>query len=170
MYLQGVAVKEGSTALPRLYPKDPQVGVGSLILEGGSILLVRRKYSPSKGLWAIPGGHVKLGESVLEAAARELREETGIEGSPLGVVNVDDAITVDRSGVRYHYVLVTVLLEIVGGELRPGGDVEDARFIGLREAGNLELAPSTKGLIEKIVNGELCLERPVVPRVYRLPD
>jgi ADP-ribose pyrophosphatase len=156
--------------LPRLYPDSPQVGVGSLVLENGRILLVKRAYSPGRGLWSIPGGHVELGESVLEAAVRELREETGLEGEPLGVVNVDDAITIDSRGVRYHYVLVTVLLRVKGGELRPGGDAVEVGFFTLEEAKRMPLTPSVRGLIEKIERGMLCLEKPIPVRKYSPPD
>ena len=156
--------------MPRLYPEAPLVGVGSLVLRGSRILLVRRAYSPAKGKWSIPGGHVELGESVLEAAVRELREETGLEGRPLGVVNVDELIKRDEAGVRYHYVLVTVLVDAPEGEPRPGGDALEAGFYELREALGLDLAPSVRGLIEKILRGELPLERPIKPRKYSPPD
>jgi len=156
--------------VPRLYPEAPLVGVGSLVLRGERILLIRRAFSPARGKWSIPGGHVELGESVLEAAVRELREEAGLDGRPLGVVNVDEIIKRDEAGVRYHYVLVTVRVEADHGEPRPGGDALEAAFYGLREALGLDLAPSVRGLIMKILSGELPLERPIVPRRYEPPD
>ncbi len=152
--------------MPRTYPSAPQVGVGCLVLEGSRILLVKRAYPPGKGKWSIPGGHVELGEGLAEAAARELLEETGLEGEPLGVVNVDDAITVEDGRVKYHYVLVTVLMRPTGGSLRPGGDALEARFVDLLEALKLDLAPSVRGLIEKIVEGQLCMEKPIPVRRY----
>ncbi len=140
--------------MPGPYPSEPRVGVGSLVLRGDRILLIRRAYPPAEGKWSIPGGHVELGEGVLEAAARELEEETGLEGRPLGVVNVDDYIMYDGEGrVKYHYVLVTVLLDAPRGVPRPGGDALDAGFFSLDEAERLDLSPSTRGLIEKIRRG-----------------
>jgi len=77
--------------------KLPKVGVGCLVLdEQGKVLLVRRAYPPGAGKWSIPGGHVELGEDLVEAATRELKEETGVEAEPVGVVNVDTLIVYDE--------------------------------------------------------------------------
>ncbi len=157
--------------MPVFYPKRPVVGVGSLIIENGKILLVKRGYPPSKGRWSIPGGHVEIGEGILDAARRELEEETGIMGEPLGVVNVDDAITIDKKGlVKYHYVLVTVLFKRVSGDLRPGGDAIEARFFDINKAKSLKLTDSARGLLEKIKSNLLCLEKPIPVRKYSPED
>jgi ADP-ribose pyrophosphatase YjhB (NUDIX family) len=55
---------------------------------GGRILLLRRAFEPSQGLWSIPGGFVDLGESVEDAAIREVREELAIEIELTGLVGV----------------------------------------------------------------------------------
>jgi len=60
------------------YPHCPKVAVGAVVFNEGRVLLVRRGKAPSKGLWAIPGGSVELGESLQEAAEREILEEAGI--------------------------------------------------------------------------------------------
>jgi len=152
------------------YPDRPVVGVGALVLEGGRILLVKRGYPPARGLWSLPGGHVDLGEGVLEAAARELLEETGVEGRPLGVVNVDNAVIRDEDGrIRYHYVLVTVLVERLRGEPRPASDAVDARFYALTSALDLELTESTRGLIGKILAGLIPIDRPCPVTTYTPP-
>ena len=54
--------------MKRLYPKQPIVGVGALIISNGRILLEKRKNEPGKGKWSIPGGLVELGESVEQTA------------------------------------------------------------------------------------------------------
>ncbi|MBW2439133.1 MAG: NUDIX domain-containing protein, partial [Deltaproteobacteria bacterium] len=54
------------------------VAVGAIVFENDRVLLVRRGQPPSQDLWAIPGGRVKLGETLQEAAEREILEETGI--------------------------------------------------------------------------------------------
>ena len=149
--------------MPRLYPDRPVVGVGGLVLNSGRILLVKRAYPPGRGKWSIPGGHVELGETLYQAAVRETLEETGIETRPLGVVNVDDAIKTDERGVRYHYVLITVLLQPLdpNAQPRPGGDAEDARYYNLQEALRLDLTASTQGLIHKINNNQIPIDKPI---------
>ena len=62
----------------REYPECPQVAVGAIVIRNRQVLLVRRNQPPSKGLWAIPGGSVELGETLQQAAEREIMEETGI--------------------------------------------------------------------------------------------
>ncbi len=136
------------------YPERPVVGVGSLVFRDGRILLVKRASPPGRGLWSIPGGVVELGEPLLEAAARELWEETRVKARPLGVVNVDEAIILDESGrVIYHYILVTVLLEYVGGEPMAGSDAMEAGFFDLEEARRLKLTDSVRGLLDKLEKG-----------------
>ncbi len=148
------------------YPETPLVGVGALVLRGDRILLVKRKYPPAKGRWALPGGHLELEESLLAAAVRELEEETGLSGKALGVVNIDDLLIRDDEGrVKYRYVLVTILVE-AEGEPVPGSDAEEAGFFQLDEALNLPLTESTRGLIHKIQEGLLPLDKPCPPRFY----
>ncbi len=152
------------------YPRLPVVGVGALVFRRGSILLVKRANPPGRGLWSIPGGVVRLGESLLDAARRELLEETGIDAEPLGVVNIDEAVVLDEGGrIRFNYILITVLMKYQGGEPKPMSDALDAGFFSLDELEKLELTESTRGLIGKISRGEVCLDRPIKPVTYRPP-
>jgi ADP-ribose pyrophosphatase YjhB (NUDIX family) len=54
-----------------------RVGVGAVVIRDGKVLLVKRRNPPSTNKWSLPGGHVEPWENILEAAARELKEETG---------------------------------------------------------------------------------------------
>jgi len=146
-----------------LYPSQPLVGVGSLVLRGQEVLMVRRAAPPEAGRWALPGGKVELGEGVLEAAERELEEETGLLCRPLGVVNVDQIISRDEAGaVKYHYILITVLMGDCRGTLRPSSDALEAAFLDARVyAASPEVAESTRRFLRKLLNGEVPLERPI---------
>ena len=67
---------------------SPLVGAEAVILQDGKILLIKRSDS---GLWAVPGGLVEVGETLTEAAARELREETGVEGKVTQLLGIFDS-------------------------------------------------------------------------------
>jgi ADP-ribose pyrophosphatase YjhB (NUDIX family) len=111
----------------RQYPERPIVGVGAVIVHGDGVVLIRRRYEPLKGHWSLPGGGVEVGETLEEAVAREMLEETGLQVEVGPVIEVFDRITRDDDRrVRYHYVLIDYLCWPIGGELRAGGDVDDA--------------------------------------------
>jgi ADP-ribose pyrophosphatase len=144
------------------YPSEPEVGVGALLLSGGRVLLVRRSNQPGRGKWSVPGGHLELGEGIYEAAVRELMEETGIRGRPLGVVGVSELIERDGEGrVLYHYVLVDVLMEPEAGSrpegARAGSDAMDVAFVDLESALRMDLTDSARGLLERASSGALPL-------------
>ncbi len=126
------------------------VGVGAIVVRGSdedaSVLLVKRANPPFKGMWSLPGGHLEPGEPVLEAAARELREETGIEAEPLGVAHIHELLASDGN----YYVIIDVLMRYVSGEPRASSDALEARFYRLREALALELTPGSREIIESL--------------------
>jgi 8-oxo-dGTP diphosphatase len=143
----------------------PSVGVGCIVLKEKSILLVRRLYPPQKGKWSVPGGHVELGESVLETARRELLEETGLKGVPQGVINVDEYVVKHNGRITKHYVLIDVLMKVENmNEMKAGSDAGDVKFFDLREAYmSKETAVTTRKLIEKILDKKVeCLIKPLM--------
>jgi len=79
--------------LRRLYPKQPLVGVGAVLVCDGEILLEKRKNEPGRGKWSIPGGLVELGETVEQSVIREVKEETGLDVEEPEQVDVVDSIT-----------------------------------------------------------------------------
>jgi len=132
----------------RAYRELPRVGVGAVVIHEGRILLVKRASPPGKGFWAIPGGLVELGETVREAAERELLEETGISVRARDAFYLFDFIDRDADGtIRYHYVIVDFLADYLGGEPRAADDVSDARWVSPAEAAALDLSPTTRKLL-----------------------
>ncbi|QOJ78752.1 NUDIX hydrolase [Infirmifilum lucidum] len=142
----------------REFPTYAIAGVSALVIRNGRILLVKRGGQPGAGLWALPGGAVEAGESVAEAATRELLEETGLSAPVLGVAGVADIIVREGGGVRFHYVLVAVAFDSSGlsGELRPGGDAVDIGWFEMREVvGRSDVARSTKMIVENVMRNGL---------------
>ncbi len=134
----------------REYPDRPWVGVGVVVWKGDRVLLARRGRAPRLGEWSIPGGAQDLGETVFEAAVREVREETGVAIRPTGLVTVVDAIARDAEGrVQYHYTLVEVAAEWVGGEISCGDDALEAVWATLEEAAALLPRADTLAVIRR---------------------
>jgi len=108
------------------YPNRPLIGVGVVVVRHARVLLMRRAKAPRAGRWSLPGGRQRLGETVRETAAREVREETGVEVEVSALLDVVDSITRDEAGaIAYHYTLVDFLAEWRAGEARAGGDATE---------------------------------------------
>jgi len=113
----------------REYPAAPLVGVGAVIVHEGRVLLVQRGTEPALGRWSIPGGLIEVGEALVEAVVREVREETGLEVEPLELIELLDRIHRDGDRVRYHYVIADYLCRVVGGTLNAASDAAAVRWV-----------------------------------------
>lgn len=134
----------------REYPDAPQIAVGAVVVRDGRVLLVQRGQPPSEGLWAIPGGRVELGETLQEAVEREIKEETGLTIRARHPVYTFDVILRDDAGrVQFHYVIVDLLADYVSGELRPGDDVRQARWVAPVELEKLPISQTTLELLRQ---------------------
>ena len=131
------------------YPDQPRVAVGAVVFKDDCVLLVRRGQAPAKDLWAIPGGSVKIGETLQEAAEREILEETGIQIRAAKPIYIFDVIERDVAGeVRFHYVIVDLAADFVTGEPSPGDDAVEARWISADEINNLQVSAATRKLLK----------------------
>ena len=112
----------------------PVPAVGALVIDGGKVLLVRRKNPPARGEWSVPGGRVLPGETLQTAAEREVYEETGLNVRAGDPVFAFDLIERERdNSLRFHYVIVDLLAEYVDGIPAPGDDAEEAQWVGPEE-------------------------------------
>ncbi|RZN56222.1 MAG: hypothetical protein DSO09_06190 [Candidatus Methanomethylicota archaeon] len=135
----------------REYHDHPLIGAGILAIENGKVLLIKRGNEPNKGLWSIPGGLVKLGESPEEAAIREFKEETGLNAIIEKLLGIFNIVIKDNEGkIKYHYIVVDYLGKVVGGELKPGSDVLDAKWFDISELKNIQTSSTVIKAIEKI--------------------
>ena len=134
----------------RRYPKRPLVGVGAIMLRRDRILMAQRGKEPLKGWWSLPGGAVEIGESLKDAVCREVREETGLEIEPLGVLEIFERIMHDDAGAaEYHYVLIDYVCRVKGGKLFPGDDVCAVDWVKRADLDKLQITEGTLGVIEK---------------------
>jgi ADP-ribose pyrophosphatase YjhB (NUDIX family) len=109
--------------------------VGAVVVHGGRALIVKRAHEPRKGEWSLPGGRVELGETLVEATRREIREETGLEVAVGDIVEVFDRIHPHDGRIRYHFVIVDFLCTWTSGTLAAGDDATDAAWVGPDEVG-----------------------------------
>lgn len=125
---------------------SPVCAVGAIVLEKGELLLVKRDREPARGLWSLPGGRVEWGESLMEACAREVREETGIEVDIEGLAGIAERIIPDDEGtVVHHFVIHDFWARPRARETVAGSDVSDVRWVPVSDLGGLAL---TEGLLE----------------------
>ena len=114
----------------RVYPTRPILCVAGLIFKGRDILLVKRAKQPGYGQWSIPGGAVKVGESLAGALAREMSEEVGLDLEIGPLVEVFERVITDREKrVVYHYVIMDYLCSPLTDPPRPGSDASEARYV-----------------------------------------
>jgi len=130
--------------LRRIYPEQPLVGVGAIIIGRGKILLEKRKNEPGRGQWSILGGGlVELGESVEQTAIREVKEETGLEVERPEHIDVVDNIDLDEEGkVRYHFIIIDYLVKLKGGNVEASSDAAELRWVAFEDVGTYDLTPT----------------------------
>ena len=107
---------------------SPVPAVGIVCLRGDAVLLIRRGKAPKMGEWSLPGGRIEPGERAVDAALRELAEETGVTARITALIDVVDGIFAES---RLHYVLIDYAAEWVSGEPVAGDDALEARFVPL---------------------------------------
>lgn len=112
----------------------PKLAALAVVLKDDKLLLVKRRNEPDAGLWGFPGGHVDLGETAMEAAARELREETGVVARPLRyLTNIDVIVRDAAGGIQFHFLLAAVLCEHISGTPQADDDVSDAGWHAIED-------------------------------------
>ena len=138
--------------MARDYPDRPIVGIGCILWRGERLLMIRRGQPPRVGQWSLPGGAQELGETIFEAAAREVMEETGLTLKSPEILTALDMIDRDAQGrTRYHYTLIDVMAEAGEGEARAGSDAAALAWMTPEEALALPIWEETRRIIKMAV-------------------
>jgi ADP-ribose pyrophosphatase YjhB (NUDIX family) len=134
---------------PRTYPERPFLAVSAAIMRDGKVLVVRRARKPALGVYTVPGGVVEAGETLLDAVAREVREETGLEIEPVALAGHREVILRDEDGrVNRHFVILCFAARLLSGEIRLNEELDEARWISPADLAGLK---TTEGLQEIVV-------------------
>ncbi|CUH87744.1 putative DHNTP pyrophosphohydrolase [Phaeobacter sp. CECT 5382] len=110
----------------------PVLGAIAVVCHRDEVILIQRKNPPNAGWWGFPGGHVELGESAMQAAVRELHEETGVTARAIEYLTNIDVILRDPAGlVQKQYLLTAVLCAYESGTPAPADDALAARWLAV---------------------------------------
>jgi 8-oxo-dGTP diphosphatase len=124
-------------------PPSPVPAVIAVVIREDRALLVRRANPPDAGLWGFPGGKIEFGETVREAATRELLEETGVHAEAQDIVATLDILGRDPSGaMQQHFILIAVRCRWISGEPVAGDDALEAGWFAIAELGGGKIALS----------------------------
>ncbi|MBS7633563.1 NUDIX hydrolase [Candidatus Bathyarchaeota archaeon] len=136
--------------MKRLYPDQPVVGVGAVVLSNRKILLEKRGNEPGKGKWSIPGGIVELGEKLEDTVVREVKEETGLEVEDPQLIDVVSNMVLDERGrVKYHFVIVDYLVKLKGGMGKAADDAEELEWVPLEEVEKYDLTKTFREFFQR---------------------
>ncbi len=122
----------------------PEVCVGAIARHGDALLLIERGRGAAVGEWSIPGGRVEFGETLAEAARREVAEETGLD-----VVVGEVVGWVERISADHHFVIVDFAVTVIGGTLRAGDDAAVARWVGVDDLGSVKLVDGLLAFLQE---------------------
>ena len=118
--------------------------VDIIIEKDEKILLIKRKKGPFKGMLALPGGHIRAGETVEKAAMREAKEETSLHVKLLNIVGV---YSNPKRDPRYPTISIAFIARVKKGKEKAGSDAKELLWMGLKEALKKKLAFDHKKIL-----------------------
>ena len=132
----------------RTYPQRPFLAVSAAIVRDGKILVVRRAQPPAQGVLTLPGGVVEVGETLMEAVAREVREETGMAIAPVALAGFREAIVRDpQDRVERHFVILCFASRWQAGEPALNEELSEAHWLDPADLAGLQTTPGLAEIV-----------------------
>ena len=132
----------------RTYPQRPFLAVSAAIVRDGKILVVRRARAPALGVFTLPGGVVETGETLTQAVAREVREETSLAIEPVALAGFRETIVRDSDDrVERHFVILCFAARWQAGEPVLNEELSEARWIDPAELAGLTTTPGLAEIV-----------------------
>jgi 8-oxo-dGTP diphosphatase len=127
----------------------PRLATSAAVFRGDDVLVVKRGPGTAlAGKWSLPGGHVEAGERLVDAAAREVFEETGIVADIIGRVDVLEVLSQPiEVGTGFHYAIVVHAARWTAGEPVAGSDAAEARFVPLSHLAHMDVTAGLVGIV-----------------------
>jgi len=143
----------------RTYPTKPVLAVSAAIIRDSKVLIVRRARPPASGVYTLPGGGVEIGETLIEAVVREVREETALIVEPVALAGYREAVARDGDGrIKWHFVILPFAARWIAGELTLNEELAEAMWLDPSDMAGLNTTP---GLAEIVANAMALLPRAI---------
>ena len=110
--------------------RNPKPTIDVAVTDGKRVVLVKRVKEPFKGRWVLPGGFVNYGETVEDAAKREVQEETNLDVELEDILGIYSALDRDP---REHHVTIVFIARLIAGQPIGGDDAEKAEWRDLQD-------------------------------------
>ena len=137
-------------SVARHYPTQPLLAVSTAVVREGKILLGQRRKPPFHHIYSLPGGMVELGETLIEAAQRELREETHVQADQFVFNGHAELITRDESGqIRTHYVIASFVARWQQGEPQASEEMDHFIWADHDQLADLPVTPGLHELLRR---------------------
>ncbi len=113
----------------RIYKKTPRLTVDVVVCStGGSVLLTKRAIPPYRGMWHLPGSTLRMQESLMKAAVRVVKMETGLAVKSIKILGQIEFPRIRRLGITMHDVSIVVLCTLKGGKIKPDKNTSAVEF------------------------------------------
>ena len=134
----------------------PILAVSAAIVRDGRVLIARRARAPANGIYTLPGGVVEVGETLREAVAREILEETNLVIAPVALAGYRERVARDAAGrVEHHFVILPFAARLISGEPLLNEELTEVRWLVPDELVDLQ---TTEGLAEIVATAIALIE------------